>query len=144
MLHRAWTRYNIHKDYKRYRGAPPWWSAVLGKYEILTLVYAQKIYFQSFCVCLKSKTNFICQFSPSSSQQLFKNIRELWPKKNLQTIEQLIKFCCSLLQKEVSLVYSFSKQVAVKGNFSESAWWMQPPVYLHIIKITWSSGQKPV
>ena len=63
-----------------------------------SLSYMPKKYISRvFVFAWKAKRILFASFLPSSSQQLFKNIRELGPKKNLQTIEQLIKFFYSLL-----------------------------------------------
>ena len=84
--------------------------------------------------CLNSKTLCICQFSQSSSPQLFWNIGISEQKTILQTNEQLMQSRYLLLWKEIFLVYSFSGQV-VKWNSPESTWLMQLLVYLRIIEI---------
>ena len=62
-----------------------------------SLSYMSKKYISGvFVFAWKAKRILFASFL-SSSQQLFKNIRELGPKKNLQTIEQLIKLFYSLL-----------------------------------------------
>ena len=52
ILHRVWTEYfnMIHKNSKRYWGAPSSSSATMGKYEKLNLLDTLKIHFLGFSV----------------------------------------------------------------------------------------------
>ena len=53
------------------------------------------------------------------SASLIRNIGQFGAKNILQTIEQLIQFSFCSYKKEIFRVYSFSEQVAAKGNSPE-------------------------
>ena len=75
-----------------------------------------------FCVCLKSTTLCDRLFSPSSSSpQLFWNIAKVGAKKYFVDHQATNTIQLFVALQEIFLVHSFSKQVAGKGNFADTA-----------------------
>ena len=80
---------------------------------IIKLVFQER--YEFYYVCLKSKTLRNC-LSSSFVHSFSEITRGFGAKNSLQTIGQLIQFSYLLLSKDVFLVYSFSEQVAAKGD----------------------------